>query len=91
MKEQDYIVKDGMIQVKLDRVSDKPIISEVPEKYKNKIILDMWSESKIEFFNTVSNEPELMTVKNFKGWVLHKGKLKLINGTTELRKLDEEK
>lgn len=86
MEEQDYIVKDGMIQLKLDRVSEKPIISEVPEKYKDLILLDLWSEIEIKVFDTVDKKPRLFKAKEFKGWLLDKksNKLRLIKGVEDI-------
>ena len=86
MKEQDYIVKNGMIQVQLDRVSKIPIISEVPEMYKDLIILDMWNKTEIKVFDTINKRPKMFTAQEFKGWLLDKkiNKLKLVKGVADI-------
>ena len=86
MKEQDYIVKNGMIQIQLDRVGKIPTISEVPEKYKDLIILDMWSKTEIKVFDTINKRPKMFTAQEFKGWLLDKkiNKLKLVKGVADI-------
>ena len=81
MNEQPLIIKNGMIQLKLDRTTE--VIVEIPEKYKDRILLDMWTKSELKVFNTLTQKPELFMVKEFKGWTLDKetNRLRLINNT----------
>ena len=91
MEEQDYIVKNGMIQVQLDRVSKTPIISEVPERYKDLIILDMWNKTEIKVFDTVDKKPRMFTAQEFKGWLFDKNtnKLRLVKGSNDIISFEE--
>lgn len=89
MEKQKLIIKDGKIQLRLNRVGDKPTIVEVPEEYKDRVLLDMWSETEIKAFNTLTGKPELFVAREFKGWVLNKktNELRLIKYSNELMKV----
>ncbi len=67
MNEQDLVIKNGKIQVKLDRTTE--VIVEVPEQYKDRAIMDMVQESVIRAWDTVDDKPTEIRTRKLKAWI----------------------
>ncbi|KKL13787.1 hypothetical protein LCGC14_2522280 [marine sediment metagenome] len=88
METQDLVIKNGKIQLKLDRLGE-PTIVEIPEKFKDKALLDLWQESIVKAYDTLNHKPVDFRVRTFKAWVLDKEgkKFRLVDGNKFLKQL----
>lgn len=67
IKEQDCIIKNGKIQLKLNR--QKEVIEEIPISHKNSLIVDIGLTADLKAYDTVQNKKHSFKLAIVEFWL----------------------
>jgi len=69
LKEQECVIMDGMIHLRLDRMGDKPCIKQIPLKHKDAVIQDIWASGICKVYDHVSGKKTRRKFQFGKFWL----------------------
>ena len=69
LKEQDCVIKDGFVELTLDRLGKNPCVRKIPVKYKELMIQDIYGDFTTPIWDTVKDRKTKKVFGLGKFWI----------------------